>query len=96
MDVYVDPSWIHLKKYERQRVTTLRDQRMITFRQREGHRATVDRTAVDDGDQVLTSTAAHAGLTQQAAEAHAWTRKGRHDRDFFGYLAAPDFADTIQ
>ena len=69
---------------------------MIALGQRKGHRAAIDWSAVDDRDQILTRTTTHARLAQQATEAHAWTGKGRHNRDLFGYLTAPDFADTIQ
>ncbi len=96
MDVYVDPGWIHLEKDEGQWVTALGDQRVIALGQREGHRATVNRSAIDDRHEILAGTAADAGLTQQATEAHTWTREGWHDCDLPGNLTAPNLADTVQ
>ena len=96
MDVHVDPSRIHLQEDEGQWVTTLGDQRVVAFRQREGHRAAVDRSTIDDGHEILAGTTAHARLAQQAAQAHARTLEGRHERDLSGHLTAPNLADPIQ
>ena len=96
MDVHVDPRRIHLQEDESQRVTSLRDQRVVALREREGHRTAVDRTTVDDRDEVLTRAAADARLAEQPTETHAGSFEERHQRDLFGHLTAPDLTDAVQ